>query len=202
MRSKLLGILSGGAAIVLGLAPLAAFAATEPTTLGPALAMQPFICDPGATSMFQNAGGHFPLVITLFAPGGEAGAIITVPPGLPTNTVSFQVIPNSQSPSVLNQNNSSIGAIFITGVTSTGGTFGGSTPNSITGNLVKGKNLQYNFNLQNMIDGTSATPGSTITALFIGAYSTPNATVSLDNVIVDGQLVTTKILTLGPSFCF
>lgn len=166
--------------------------------------VQPFICiDAGTTNggtfaSFTNVANRFPLLANLDGPLDQVGLVVNLPAGTPASTVSFEVVPNQTSKNLY----IAIGGNYITpqGVT---GTFrSDNIPNSIFGNQVKNKNLQYNFNLLNLINGVGNVPipaGSTLTFLLIDVEELFPAlvpgSVLIDNVIVNGHAVPNKDVT-------
>ncbi len=166
--------------------------------------VQPYICiDNGTTNggtfaAFTNVANRFPLLANLDGPLDQVGLVVNIPAGTPASTVSFEVVPNASSRNLY----IAIGGNYITpgGVT---GTFrSDNIPNSIFGNQVKNKNLQYNFNLLNLINGVGNVPipaGSTLTFLLIDVEELFPAlqpgSVLVDNVIVNGHPVANKDVT-------
>jgi hypothetical protein len=162
--------------------------------------IEPFTCNLGtpATAIFTNFAHRLPLLMTLSPHYSEAGAVINLPKGTPANTVSFEVIATPASAPILSK---TTGAIFVAGTTSGDGFFGGIVPQSMSGNR---KRMFLNFNLQNLPTGRSALPNTTITSLFIGAFNghtSKPGTIMFDNVVVNGQSVTTKIMTADQNAC-
>jgi hypothetical protein len=166
--------------------------------------VQPYICiDQGTTgggtfASFTNVANRFPLLANLDGPLDQVGLVVNLQANTPATTVSFEVVPNSTTQNLY----IAIGGNYITpgGVT---GTFrSDNIPNSIFGNQVKGKNLQYNFNLQNLINGVGDVPipaGSTLTFLLIDVEELFPAlvpgSVLVDNVIVNGHAIAHKDVT-------
>ncbi len=164
--------------------------------------VQPFQCTNGAgdtsSSAFINISGKFPLQVITDGTNGtfdNLGAVVVVPTDTPANTVSFQVIPNATLPFL----DIAILGTWALPSGQTGIFNSGNIANTITGNQAKNKNLQYNFDLQNFVNGFGNAPaGSTITSLFVNVevlHSAGNksGSVLLDNFLVNGQLIPVKI---------
>ncbi|MBI2809212.1 MAG: hypothetical protein HYX67_00050 [Candidatus Melainabacteria bacterium] len=166
--------------------------------------VQPYICIDNATTgggtfaSFTNVANRFPLLANLDGPLDQVGLVVNLQAGTPVGTVSFEVAPNSSTQNLY----IAIGGNYITpgGVT---GTFrSDNIPNSIFGNQAKNKNLQYNFDLFNLINGVGDVPippGSTLTFLLIDVEELFPAlvpgSVLVDNVFVNGHAVSHKDVT-------
>ncbi len=165
--------------------------------------VQPYICinagtGGGTFAAFTTVANRFPLLANLDGPLDQVGLVVNLPAGTPAHTVSFEVVPNSTTRNLY----MAIGGNYITpgGVT---GTFrSDNIPNTIVGNQIKDKNLQFTFDLSNLINGVGNLPipaGSTLTFLLIDVEELFPAlvpgSVLVDNVFVNGHLIAHKNVT-------
>jgi hypothetical protein len=150
---------------------------------------QPAICQessPSNIAEFVNVGRTMPLFINMLNEGGAGGAQINLPAGIPCDTFSFDVIPTPTSSNV---------TVYVVGVDSTGHTFGSNGPP----NSIKGKTQTWDLLNLNNATNKSATPGSTISKLYIDCFDNSGkitGTVYVDNPKVNGRPIKTKIMTL------
>ena len=187
----------------LALAAAFLFAGTTANAQSTVRTVQPFACTSGgsdtASSAFININGRFPLQVVTDGSNGvddRLGAIIVVPANTPANSLSFEMIPSATTPLQFIQ----IEGTWALPNGQTGLIFSGDTTsaNAVNGNQVKGKNLQFTFDLHNLTIGVSAPAGATITSLFLNVevrHATGNKSGStlFDNFFVNGQPVPVKI---------
>jgi len=165
--------------------------------------VQPYICinagtGGGTFAQFNTVANRFPLLANLDGPLDQVGLVVNLPSGTPAHTVTFEIIPSSTTRNLY----IAIGGNYITpgGVT---GTFrSDNIPNTIVGNPVKDKNLQFTFDLSNLINGVGNVPipaGSTLTFLLIDVEELFPAlvpgSVLVDNVFVNGVPISHKDVT-------
>jgi hypothetical protein len=166
--------------------------------------VQPYLCidtattGGGTTAAFVNVANRFPLFANLDGPLDEVGLVVSVPAGTPAHTVSFEVVPTSTTANLF----IAIGGTYVTPSGTTGIFLSNNQPNIIVGNQAKGKNLQYTFDLSNLINAVGNVPipaGSTLTFLLIDAEELFPAlkpgSVFIDNVLVNGVPVPNKNVT-------
>lgn len=181
--------------------------ALHTTLVNGAASVQPYICIDTATTgggtfaSFTNVANRFPLLANLDGPLDQVGLVVNLPSGVPAHTVSFQVVPNSTTQNLY----IAIGGNYITPNGTTGTFRSDNIPNTIVGNQIKNKNLQYTFDLSNLINGVGNLPipaGSTLTFLLINVEELFPAlvpgSVLIDNVLVNGQPVPDKVVTPVP----
>ena len=170
--------------------------------------VQPYICIDTATTgggtfaSFTNVANRFPLLANLDGPLDQVGLVVNLPSGVPTHTVSFEVVPNSTTRNLY----IAVGGTYITPGGGTGSFRSDNIPNTILGNQIKNKNLQYTFDLSNLINGVGNLPipaGSTLTFLLIDVEELFSAlvpgSVLIDNVLVNGQPIPGKDVTVYPT---
>ncbi len=166
--------------------------------------VQPYICiDAGTTNggtfaAFTNVANRFPLLANLDGPLDQVGLVVNLPSGTPAHMVSFEVIPNATTKNLY----IAIGGNYVTPGGATGTFRSDNIPNSVLGNQVKNKNLQFNFDLLNLINGVGDVPipaGSTLTFLLVDVEelfpTLVPGSVLVDNVIVNGHAIDHKDVT-------
>ncbi len=175
--------------------------ALHTTLISGSASVQPYICIDNATTgggtfaTFTNVANRFPLLANLDGPLDQVGLVVNLPSGVPTHTVSFEVVPNSTTRNLY----IAIGGNYVTPGGATGTFRSDNIPNTIVGNQIKNKNLQYTFDLSNLINGVGDLPipaGSTLTFLLIDVEELFPAlvpgSVLIDNVLVNGQPIPAK----------
>ncbi|HEY9732161.1 MAG TPA: hypothetical protein V6C89_09620 [Drouetiella sp.] len=181
--------------------------ALHQTLVGGSSFVQPYLCidnattGGGTTASFTNVANRFPLFANLDGPLDEVGLVVNIPAGTPAHTVSFEVVPTATTSNLF----IAIGGTYVTPSGTTGIFLSNNQPNIIAGNQAKGKNLQYTFDLNNLINAVGDVPipaGSTLTFLLIDAEelfpSLQPGSVFIDNVLVNGVPVPNKNVTPYP----
>lgn len=182
--------------------------ALQTTIVGGSASVQPYVCIDQATTgggtfaTFTNVANRFPLLANLDGPLDEVGLVVNLPSGVPVHTVSFEVVPTSTTQNLF----IAVGGTYLAPDGSTGIFLSNNQPNIIRGNQGKNKNLQYTFDLLNLINGVGnvpVPPGSVLTFLLIDAEELFPAlipgSVFIDNVIVNGQPIADKNVTTYPT---